>query len=105
MGDTLIIDFDVRNKETQEPIPTLQQSRHELDCLQEENFLPGVMPKMMGMKVGEISTFDFNFPDPWEPVELAGVKASVCSHELFSYLGHSSSQYSFCVSYIDDDAV
>lgn len=77
MGDTLIIDFDVRNKQTQEPIPSLDQSRHELDCIAEENFLPGVMPKMMGMRVGEIKTLDFNFPDPWEPLELAGVEASV----------------------------
>lgn len=77
MGDTLIIDFEVRNKETQEAIPSMDQSRHELDCIAEENFLPGVMPQMMGMSVGEQRTFDFSFPDPWEPVELAGVEASV----------------------------
>lgn len=78
MGDTLIIDFEVRNKATQEPIPSMDQAKHELDCIDEQNFLPGVMPQMMGMQVGEQKTFDFSFPDPWEPVELAGVEASVC---------------------------
>jgi FKBP-type peptidyl-prolyl cis-trans isomerase (trigger factor) len=78
MGDTLIIEFEVRSKETQEPIPSMEQSRHELDCIAEENFLPGVMPQMMGMQVGEIKSFDFKFPDPWEPVQLAGLEATVC---------------------------
>lgn len=85
MGDTLIIDFEVRNKATQEPIPSMDQARHELDCIAEENFLPGVMPKLMGMQVGEMKTLDFNFPDPWEPVELAGVEASVrCVPDQFA---------------------
>ena len=77
LGDTLVIDFEVRAKENQEPIPALTQDKHELDCLSEENFLPGVMPQMMGMQVGEMRTFDFSFPDPWEPAELAGLEASV----------------------------
>jgi hypothetical protein len=40
------------------------------------------MPQMMGMKVGEIKMFDFSFPDPWEPVELAGVPGQVCCFAL-----------------------
>jgi FKBP-type peptidyl-prolyl cis-trans isomerase (trigger factor) len=79
-GDTLIIDFEVRSKDTQDVIPGMTQERHELDCLAEENFLPGVMPQLMGMQVGEQSSFDFSFPDPWEPAELAGVEATVRPH-------------------------
>lgn len=77
MGDTLIIDFDVSEQETGKPIEGMERERHELDCIAENNFLPGVMPQMIGMQVGEIKNFDFVFPDPWEPEQFAGLAARV----------------------------
>jgi trigger factor len=77
MGDTLIIDFEVRRKDDQEPLEGMMRERHELDCLRDQNFLPGVMKHLMGMRVGEQKNVDFSFPDPWEPEELAGLEATV----------------------------
>eukprot|EP00892_Ulva_mutabilis_P007783 jgi/Ulvmu1/5377/UM022_0172.1 len=77
MGDTLIIDFDVSEQESGNKIEGMERERHELDCISESNFLPGVMPQMMGMQVGEIRNFDFTFPDPWEPEQYAGLAATV----------------------------
>jgi hypothetical protein len=76
-GDTLVIDFAVRNAKSQEVLPGLQRDRHELECDDVDNFLPGVMPKMWGMQVGEQRMFDFQFPDKWQPADFAGVKAQV----------------------------
>lgn len=78
MGDTLIIDFDVFEQQSGKPIDGMEREKHELDCIDENNFLPGVMPHMMGMQVGEIKNFDFVFPDPWEPEHFAGLEATVC---------------------------
>lgn len=77
MGDNLIIDFEVFEQESGNPIEGMGRERHELDCISENNFLPGVMPRMMGMQVGEIKNFDFVFPDPWEPEQYAGLAAMV----------------------------
>lgn len=77
MGDNLIIDFEVFEQESGKPIDGMGRERHELDCISENNFLPGVMPRMMGMQVGEIKNFDFVFPEPWEPEHYAGLAATV----------------------------
>jgi FKBP-type peptidyl-prolyl cis-trans isomerase (trigger factor) len=76
-GDTLIVDFAVRDADTDETLLGLAYDKHEIDTIDEGNFLPNLILHMFGMKVGEEETFDFEFPDPWEPSELSGRKAKV----------------------------
>jgi hypothetical protein len=76
-GDTLIVDFAVRDADTDETLLGLAYDKHEIDTIDEGNFLPNLILRMFGMKVGEEETFDFEFPDPWEPSELSGRKAKV----------------------------
>jgi FKBP-type peptidyl-prolyl cis-trans isomerase (trigger factor) len=78
-GDTLIVDFDVKDASNQETILGLKYDKHEIDTIDEGNFLPNLILQMYGMKAGEEITLDFQFPDPWEPPELSGRKAKVRS--------------------------
>ena len=60
-----------------ELIPGLEKEKHEVDSMQPEGFLPGVMPSLMGLSVGEQKSVDFRFPDKWEPEHLSGVESQV----------------------------
>ena len=75
--DTLIVDFTIRERDTGKTLPGLEGEKFELDTANPEGFIPGVVPLILGMKVGEQKHIDFTFPEQWEPAELAGKDATV----------------------------
>lgn len=76
-GDTLIVDFSIKDKSSGEVLNGLEGKKFELDSGNPDGFIPGVVDEIFGMRVGEQRCIDFVFPSNWEPSELASVAASV----------------------------
>jgi FKBP-type peptidyl-prolyl cis-trans isomerase (trigger factor) len=80
MEDSLIVDFDVRDRNTGVLLPGLERKKHEIETMDLDTFLPGVIEQLFGMRVGEEKHIDFDFPDQWDPQEFAGIQATVRSY-------------------------
>ena len=79
IGDTLIIDIAVRDPATQEILGGIEATKHEVDTIDEDNFIPDMLPQLKGRKPGDVAKITHTFPTAWEPEELAGKTTEVCT--------------------------
>ncbi|GIL63299.1 hypothetical protein Vafri_17396 [Volvox africanus] len=84
MGDTLVLDMQIRGEASGQALPGLTHSRISFDTEQD---VLGITPGMLGMKVGESRTFKMKMPDDYE-VEFwqnMPVTAAVKVYEIFEW--------------------
>ncbi|GLC38424.1 hypothetical protein PLESTB_001579600 [Pleodorina starrii] len=84
MGDTLVMDMEIRSEASGQVLPGLTHSRISFDTEQD---VLGITAGMLGMKVGESRTFPMNMPDDYE-VEFwqnMPVKVNIKVHEIFEW--------------------
>ena len=90
-GDTLVVDFKVVDPASGDVMYDMARERLEIDTTAPEGFLPGIVRQMMGLKVGERVTLDYQFPSEWAPnPELQNAHAKVHLPVVHAHQKHAA---------------